>query len=185
MVLPSGLKAMPLGVMRPLSNEVMPAPSTRYTWPAVDAKDMLPLKLTPNREPGPEGLDLRKFDRDEDEEEGIAAAIRELETKGVRLRDQAVLCRSNRRLNEIAAALEARNIPVLHLGSLFERDEIRDLLALKSLAVDPFGDALVRVGALPRYGIPLQDIHAALVHLRDERKRSVERLDELANLPGL
>jgi superfamily I DNA/RNA helicase len=149
------------------------------------SKDMLALALTPDRGVGPEGLDLRKFDRDEDEEEGIAAAIRELEAKGVRLRDQAVLCRSNRRLNEIAAALEARNIPVLHLGSLFERDEIRDLLALMSLAVDPFGDALVRVGALPRYGIPLQDIHAALIHLRDERKRSVERLDELANLPGL
>jgi hypothetical protein len=102
----------------------------------------------------------------------------------MRLRDQAVICRSNRRLNEIAAALEARNIPVLHLGSLFERDEIRDLLALMSLAVDPFGDALVRVGALPRYSIPLQDVHAALIHLRDERKRSLERLNELAALPG-
>src|SRR4029453_4533801 len=128
---------------------------------------------------------LRKCDRDEDEEEGIAAAIQELQGKGVRLRDQAVLCRSNRRLNEIAAALEARNIPVLHLGSLFERDEIRDLLALMSLAVDPFGDALIRVGALPRYGVPLQDIYIALAHLRDERKRSVERLAELGNLPGL
>lgn len=149
------------------------------------SKGMLSLALTPDRGVGPEGLDLRKFDRDEDEEEGIAAAIQELRDKGVRLRDQAVLCRSNRRLNEIAAALEARNIPVLHLGSLFERDEIRDLLALMSLAVDPFGDALVRVGALPRYGIPLQDIHAALIYLRDERKRSVERLDELAALAGL
>ena len=79
-------------------------------------------------------------------------------TQGVPLRDQAVLCRSNGRLNEIAAALEARSIPVLHLGSLFERDEIRDLLSLLSLAVDPFGDALVRVGALPRYDVPLQDV---------------------------
>ena len=149
------------------------------------SKDMLALALTPDRGVGPEGIDLRKFDRDEDEEEGIAAAVRELEAKGVRLRDQAVLCRSNRRLNEIAAALEARNIPVLHLGSLFERDEIRGLLALMSLAVDPFGDALVRVGALPRYSIPLQDIHLALIHLRDERQRSVERLDELPNLSGL
>jgi superfamily I DNA/RNA helicase/Zn-dependent peptidase ImmA (M78 family) len=149
------------------------------------SKGMLALKLTPDRGTGPEGLNLRKFDRDEDEEEGIAAAIQELQGKGVRLRDQAVLCRSNRRLNEIAAALEARNIPVLHLGSLFERDEIRDLLALMSLAVDPFGDALIRVGALPRYDVPLQDICLALAHLRDERKRSVERLAELGNLPGL
>jgi hypothetical protein len=38
---------------------------------------------------------------------------------------------------------------------------------------------------LPRYGIPLQHIQAALTHLRDEKKRSVERLDELANLSGL
>ena len=149
------------------------------------SEGMLPLKLTAERGVGPELPDLRRFDQDEDEEEGIAAAIRELEAKGVRLRDQAVLCRSNRRLNEIAAALEARNIPVLHLGSLFERDEVRDLLALMSLAVDPFGDALVRVGALPRYNIPLQDIHAAHVHLRDERGSALERLGDLADLPGL
>ena len=51
--------------------------------------------------------------------------------------------------------------------------------------MDTFGDALLRVGALPRYGIPLQDIHAALVRLREERKRPLERLDELAALPGL
>jgi len=149
------------------------------------SKGMLALKLTPDRGNGPEGLDLRGFDQDEDEDEGIAAAIRELEAQGVRLRDQAVLCRSNRRLGEIAAALEARNIPVLHLGSLFERDEIRDLLALMSLAVDPFGDALVRVGTLPRYGVSLQDVHAALGYLRDDRKRSLERLGDLAALPGL
>ena len=73
---------------------------------------MLALKLTADRGVGPELPDLRKFDHDEDEDEGIAAAIRELEAEGVRLRDQAVLCRSNRRLNEIAAALEARSIPV-------------------------------------------------------------------------
>ena len=99
----------------------------------------------------------------------VAAAVRALEGDGIRLRDQAVLCRTNRRLNEIAAALELRGIPVLHLGSLFERDEVRDLLALMSLAVDPFGDALVRVAALPRYGVSLQDIHAAIRHLREGR----------------
>jgi len=38
------------------------------------SKDMLALALTPDRGVGPEGLDLRKLDRDEDEEEGIAAA---------------------------------------------------------------------------------------------------------------
>lgn len=173
-----------LGISYRSTQQVIDA-FTAFARDMAASKGMLPLQLTADRGAGPEGLEMRKFDRDEDEEEGIAAAVRELEGKGVRLRDQAVLCRSNRRLNEIAAALEARNIPVLHLGSLFERDEIRDLLALISLAADPFGDAIVRVGALPRYGIPLQDIKAALTYLRDERKRSLERLGELANLPGL
>jgi len=145
----------------------------------------LPLHLTADRGSGPALPDLRRFDTDADEEEGIAAAIRELEGNGVRLRDQAVLCRSNRRLNEIAAVLEARNIPVLHLGSLFERDEVRDLLALLSLAIDPFGDALIRVAAFPRYGVPLQDIHAALRHLRETPGTALTRLGTLAALSDL
>ncbi len=146
---------------------------------------MLPLKLAADRGSGPEIPELRRFKTDEDEVEGIAASIRELESKGVHLRDQAVLCRTNRRLNEIAAALEVRGIPVLHLGSLFERDEVRDLLTLLSLAVDPFGDALVRVASLPRYDVPLQDINLAIRHLRGGRGPALTRLADLKDLPDL
>ncbi|MCF2523216.1 ATP-dependent helicase [Bradyrhizobium sp. G127] len=149
------------------------------------SEGMLSLRLTADRGAGPEIPDLRRFQNDDDEEEGIAAGVRELEAKGVPLRNQAVLCRTNRRLNEIAAALEIRGIPVLHLGSLFERDEVRDLLALLSLAVDPFGDALIRVASLPRYHVPLQDIHAAIRHYREERGLVLERLDELPRIAGL
>ena len=113
---------------------------------------------------------------------------------GVRLRDQAVLCRTNGRLNEIASALEVRGIPVLHAVSpvsalarhprpcwssdvfLFEREEVRDLLAVLSLAVDPFGDALVRVGAMPRYGLTLQDAHSVSRFLRSLRKPALAGL---------
>ena len=105
---------------------------------------MLTLDLEAVRSKGPKRPEIRRFETLEDEAEGVAASIRQLEGTGVRFRDQAVLCRTNRRLNEIASALEVRGIPVLHLGSLFERAEIRDLLAVLSLAVDPFGDALVR-----------------------------------------
>ena len=73
--------------------------------------------------------ELRTLVDPDDEAAGIAASVRELEKDGVALRDQAMLCRTNDRLNEIAQALEDRGIPVLHLGSLFEREEIRDLLA--------------------------------------------------------
>ena len=127
---------------------------------------MLPLDLSASRGSGPVKPQIRRYDTLNDELEGVAASVRELEDAGVALRDQAVLCRTNSRLNETAAALESRGIPVLHLGTLFEREEIRDLLALLSLAVEPFGDALLRVAAMPRYAVSLQDVHAATKHLR-------------------
>ncbi len=101
------------------------------------------------------------------------------------LRDQAVLCRTNNRLNEIAAALEARDIPVLHLGSLFEREDIRDLLALLSLAIDPFGDGLVRVGAMPRYGLSLQDVLVVSRDLRQTKRPALAALADAASAAGL
>lgn len=146
---------------------------------------MLRLALTADRGPGPAGPEIRRYDTLDDEAAGIAASIRELEKAGIQLRDQAVLCRSNKRLNEIAAALEARGIPLLHLGSLFERDEVRDLLALLSLAVDRFGDGLARVGAMPRYHLSLQDVYVATRHLRAKDKRALSSLPELPQTPGL
>ena len=111
--------------------------------------------------------------------------MRELEAKGVRLRDQAVLCRTNTRLNEIASALEVRGIPVLHLGSLFERDEIRDLLSLLSLAIDAFGGAIVRLGALPRYNLSLQDAYLATQSLQASGRVPLSALPQLPQLKGL
>ena len=144
------------------------------------SEGMLPLVLASSRGIGPRGIRISRYDTLDDEIEGVAASVRELEQHGVRLRDQAVLCRANRRLDELANGLEARGIPVLHLGSLFERDEIRDLLALLSLMVDPFGDALVRVAAMPRYGVSMQDLHTGLNHLRDNNVSTLEGLPTLS-----
>lgn len=149
------------------------------------SRGMLPLTFTSERGVGPAKPEIRRFDTLEEEAAGIAASIRQLESSGVPLKDQAVLCRSNRRLNEIAAALEERGIAVLHLGSLFERDEVRDLLALLSLAVDRFGDGLTRIGAMARYDVPLQDVYVATRSLRAGDTRALEGLLSLAATPGL
>lgn len=149
------------------------------------SQGMLTLELQADRGRGLTRPEIRSFDTLDDEAEGVAASVRQLEGEGVRLRDQAVLCRTNSRLNEIATALEARGIPVLHLGSLFEREEIRDLLAILSLAVDPFRDALIRVGAMPRYGVSLQDLHCVIRHLRSAGKPSLAGLPDAAGAPGL
>src|SRR2546430_1926839 len=67
---------------------------------------MLPLSFSAAN--GTSGIrpQIRAFDTIEQEAEGIAASIVELHDKGVPFRGQAVLCRSNARLNEIANALE-------------------------------------------------------------------------------
>ena len=149
------------------------------------SEGMLPLHLTTDRGRGPAKLQIRRYETLDDEAAGVAASVRELESAGVALRDQAVLCRSNSRLNDMAAALEERGIPVLHLGSLFERGEVRDLLALLSLAVDRFGDALVRVAALARYDVSLQDVHAATRHLRSTNRPALAGLGSLAEADGV
>jgi hypothetical protein len=129
--------------------------------------------------------EIRGFDTPDDEAAGIAACIRQLEKDGVPQRDQAVLSRTNPRIDEIARALEARGIPVLHLGSLFEREEIRDLLSLLTLATDRFGAGLVRICAMPRYQTPIQDVKRMLDQLRDGDKPALSRLDELSGLSGI
>jgi len=143
------------------------------------SRGMLPLSLTAAR--GSSGVrpQIRRFDTVDQEAEGIAASVFELRDKGVRYRAQAVLCRSNARLNEIANALELRGIPVLHLGSFFEREEIRNLLALLTLPVDSFGDGLTRVASMQRYGIPLQDVFQATRLMRDTPEFAAAKLKKI------
>jgi superfamily I DNA/RNA helicase len=147
--------------------------------------ELAQLNLEASRGEGTALPEIRGFDTPDDEAAGIAASIRQLEKDGVALRDQAVLCRTNPRIDEIARALEARGIPVLHLGSLFEREEIRDLLSLLTLATDRFGSGLVRICTMARYQTPLQDVKRMLDHLRGGDKPALSRLDELSGLPGL
>lgn len=136
------------------------------------SEGMLRLELTATRGAGPYTPEIRSFETLDDEIGGIAASVKEIEATGVRLRDQAVLCRTNARLNEIAQGLESRGIPVLHLGSLFERDEVRDLLAVLAFLGDSSGDALVRLAAMERYAISLQDVSRVLAHFREVEDRA-------------
>jgi superfamily I DNA/RNA helicase/CRISPR/Cas system-associated exonuclease Cas4 (RecB family) len=118
----------------------------------------LPLKLSAFRGIGNQTPEFRVVKDPADEASAVAAAIQELRGTGTCYQNQAVLCASNVRLNAIADGLEERGIPVLHLGSLFERSEIKDLLALISLLVDVRAGGLVRLAALPAFALPIQDV---------------------------
>lgn len=144
------------------------------------SRGLLPLKMEAERGASGKRPLLHAYATAENEIAGIAANVRALERAGVALRDQAVLCRTNPKLNEIAAGLEARGIPVLHLGSLFERDEIRDCLALLSLAIDPYASGLVRVATLARYRMSLQDVQIATLAAREITGAPLTKLPEIA-----
>jgi superfamily I DNA/RNA helicase len=146
---------------------------------------MLPLKLEADRGPGGIRPDVRRTADGETEEAAAAASVRELEKSGVPLRKQAIVFRSNSRLSEFAVALEVRGIPVLHLGSLFERNEIRDLLSLLSFVADAAGSALVRLATVEPYKVPLADVTLLLACAREKRAPALDVLRSAGQVEGL
>lgn len=146
---------------------------------------MLPLQLQARRGSAGRHPQLLQYETLDDEAGAIATSVRELAESGVAFREQAVLCRSNRRLNEIAEVLTASGIPVLHLGSFFERDDVRDILSLLSILVDPFGDALARVASKPRYAVPLQDVYRVSAFVRSESRADAHWLAQLSSISEL
>ena len=92
----------------------------------------------------------------------IARKVRDHIGRGGKFKDQAVICRTHKQLAKLAKALSERGVPVFYLGDLFERDEIRDLLALLDLKHDSNGFGLVRVARFPEYAIPIGDVRKVI-----------------------
>ena len=111
------------------------------------------------------------------EADGLAKEIECHRAAGIPYSEQAVLCRSHTDLGRIGAELERAGVPVLYLGDLFERPEVRDMLSLLSLACEPDGRGLVRVARFPEYDIPLSDVLALLGLARDREIPFPDALD--------
>lgn len=97
----------------------------------------------------------------------IAEEMKRLKERGIPYREQAVLCRSHTTMARVASRLGEAGIPVLYLGDVFEREEIRDLLSLISLTCEGDGRGLVRVARFPEYDIPLDDVRILLEAARE------------------
>lgn len=110
--------------------------------------------------------ELRLVQRAEGQPGAIKDAILDMQSAGFTLRDQAILCTGNDKLSSIGQELERLGIPVLFLGSLFERPEVKDLLSLLSLLVDGRAMGLLRIGCWPEFALSLSDVDAVLAHLR-------------------
>jgi superfamily I DNA/RNA helicase len=102
----------------------------------------------------------------DEEGAGAARAIEEARQAGISYSRQAVLCSGNERLARIGEDLERRGIPVLFLGSLFERPEIKDLLAWLTLLVDRRAMSLVRQKSPWGLNLSLADAAAVISELK-------------------
>lgn len=119
-------------------------------------------------------------------EEKIAALawrIRELESKKVPLAEQAVIAFRNATAATVAAGLEEAGIPVLFLGNIFERPEVKDLLCLLQLAVDPLGINLVRRWYSPLLSLSREGANCIFSHAPAEERHWMEIADIKLSLP--
>jgi superfamily I DNA/RNA helicase/Zn-dependent peptidase ImmA (M78 family) len=129
--------------------------------------------------------EYRSVDFADQEVAAVAEAIEELRAAGYSYRDQAILSSGNDRLGRFADGLERLGIPVLYLGSLFERDEIKNLLSLISLLADGRAMGLVRLAATPDYPVPLSDIAGLIAHLKAQDCQPLAWTSIIGSLPGL
>ena len=168
-----GAKIAQLGVNYRSRQEVIDV-FTAFSGTMKASTGSLPLHLNANRGTSGAKPEFRVVGSTEDEISAVAATIKYQQETGTAFREQVLLCASNARLSEIAEGLEARGIPVLHLGSLFERPEIRDLLAMISMLGDPYAVGLVRISTMPTYELPLQDVVQIIEGLRERKVAALE-----------
>lgn len=121
----------------------------------------------------------------EDEACAIRDRIEELRAAGIPYRDQAILARSHLTLGRLTSLLERLNVPLLYLGDLFERGEIRDLLSLVALDAEFGGLGLVRVGQLPAYSATEKDTLEVIAWATAKRLPMITALSRVTEIDGL
>lgn len=142
---------------------------TFVTFASQDMKAAAGTDVMLKAERGPSGVkpEYRAVEMAADEIVAIAEAIEAHRAAGLPYRDQALLCTGNERLGRVAAGLESLGIPLLYLGSLFERDEIQQVLSLLSLLNDRRSMGLVRVATMPEFQLALDDVAAIIAQLKE------------------
>ena len=92
--------------------------------------------------------------------DGLIQAIRTRHAAGRALRDQAVLCRTRRQCQKIAAALSEAGLQAHVAVPLLDQDLPKDILAVLSLVGDSSGTGLLRAGRLPHHAFSRDEARA-------------------------
>lgn len=93
---------------------------------------------------------------------GLADNIRRDLQGGMPLRNQVVLARKSAVVAAAAKELKEAGIPVVYVGELMERQEVKDLLAFIQLVVERSPRALLRIGELVEPKMGTADVMATL-----------------------
>lgn len=99
----------------------------------------------------------------------LAWRIQTLKNEGTPLAEQAVITYKNSVAADIAQGLEQLGVPVLFLGNIFERGEVKDLICLLQLAVDDGGTNLLRTWHAPCLGLSRAGADTILKQAAEER----------------
>jgi superfamily I DNA/RNA helicase len=138
-------------------------------------------------ERGPSGdvPELRIAKGAPDQTVAVADAIEEMRRSGYTYRQQAVLCTGNEKLSDTAQELERLGIPVLFIGNLFERQEIKDLLSILTILSDRWAMGLVRTACMPEFPMSMNEAALVCGHLRSNSGQPAEWLQSVGSIPGL
>jgi hypothetical protein len=115
----------------------------------------------------------------------LAERIEEMRRSGFRFRDQAVLCPGNETISNLAQSLERLGVPVLFLGSLFERPEAKDLFAVLTILTDRRATGLARICCLPEFRASLSDVALVMDHARSMEGEPGAWMQTVETIPGL
>ncbi|AXW69678.1 hypothetical protein CJO96_00050 [Ralstonia solanacearum] len=85
-----------------------------------------------------------------------------LQRTGVHFGRQAVLCRNGSDVQQAAETLASRGIPVIYIGELAQRPEVKHLLCLMQLLVERQPRALLGLVDIPELSMPVADIQRLL-----------------------
>ena len=99
----------------------------------------------------------------------LVARCQELHTGGVAFRHQVVLGSTHDICGAAAEALNRCGVPALHLGDIFQRPEIKDVLTLLQALVDRTGSGLARIARMKGLELAGADVDLIREALRTAR----------------
>ncbi len=119
------------------------------------------------------------------EGESIRDKIETFRAAGIPYIDQAILARTHLTLARITGVLEKLGVPLLYMGDLFERSEIRDLLSLIGLGSERGDIGFARVAALPDYQVGREDALCVLQWVNANQVTLHDALGRVEEIPDI